>query len=654
MQAVYKKDIHVSKTGCDCNDGSINQPLLTISKAAEIARPGDTVIVHEGEYREWVKPSWGGTSNNRRITYTAAEGEKVIIKGSEVVDLWEQVEGSVYKTVVENSLFGDFNPYAVAIYGDWFLDPDPNERYVHAGDVYVNGKSYYEAASMEELKNPTKRLDGFNPPWTKKREPILEPERTVYQWFADVQEETTTIYVNFQEVNPLEALVEINVRRSVFYPDTIGKNYITVRGFELCHAASIWAPPTGDQSGLIGPHWSKGWIIEDNIIHDAKCSAISIGKEASTGDNLKTKTQRKPGYQYQMESVYRALELGWSKEHVGSHIIRRNEIYDCGQNGIVGHLGCAFCEIYENHIYNIAVKHEYYGYEIGGIKLHAPIDTIIRNNNIHHTTLGIWLDWQVQGTRISSNLLYANDRDLFIEVTHGPHIVDNNILGSDYSFDNIAQGGAFINNLICGSMRREPVMDRATPYHYPHSTTPLGYAFVYGGDDRWFNNIFVGDVPTYTEQSRCGTDYYNGHPASFEEYIERSISLGNSDHEKFKPHTDPVYINKNAYLKDAKAYDQEEENYISPFDPEVTVVEEEDKTFIELTVEERMLSLQGDIRKTEDLAELRIVEALFENPDGSPIVFDQDYMGNIRAEHTINIGPFINLKAGKNRIQVWG
>ena len=58
-------------------------------------------------------------------------------------------------------------------------------------------------------------------------------------------------------------------------------NYITVRGFEMAQAASPWTPPTADQPGLLGAHWSKGWIIENNILHDAKCSGISLGKEAS-------------------------------------------------------------------------------------------------------------------------------------------------------------------------------------------------------------------------------------------------------------------------------------------------------------------------------------------------------------------------------------
>ena len=66
-----------------------------------------------------------------------------------------------------------------------------------------------------------------------------------------------------------------------------------------------------------------------------------------------------------------------------------------------------FSTIEDNHIYNIAIKREFYGYEIAGIKLHAAIDVTIRHNRIHDCSLGTWLDWQTQGTRISRNLFYA-------------------------------------------------------------------------------------------------------------------------------------------------------------------------------------------------------------------------------------------------------
>ena len=436
------REYHVSqKNGHDWQDGSAEKPFVTISKAAKIAMPGDTITVHEGVYREWIKPENSGIGELMRITYQAAEGEKVVIKGSERITNWEKVEGTVWRTVLPNSFFGEYNPYAQMLEGDWFISPDNyhdakevdgvlKDFPIHTGDVYLNGKSFYEAGRLSDVINPVMRKTGVNPPWTKHPEPLLHPEDSLYQWYAEVDEEkeTTTIYANFHGADPNKELTEINVRKCCFYPVRTGRNYITVRGFEMAQAATPWTPPTADQPGLLGANWSKGWIIENNIIHDSKCSGISIGKEESTGHNMCTRTQRKPGYQYQMEAVFRAQRAGWSKGTIGSHVIRNNTIYDCGQNGIVGHMGCVFSTVEHNHIYNIAVKHEFFGYEIAGIKLHAAIDVQIFNNNIHNSTLGTWLDWQAQGVRVSGNLYYANDRDLMIEVTHGPYKVDNNIL----------------------------------------------------------------------------------------------------------------------------------------------------------------------------------------------------------------------------------
>lgn len=643
-------EYHVAVTGNDRFCGSSGEPFRTISKAAETARSGDTVTVHEGVYREWVKPAHGGRSDSERITYQAAPGEHVVIKGSEEIKDWERFRGNVWRAEVPASLFGAENPFAQSLWGDWLIWPEDGS--VHAGDVYLNGKSMYEAYSLEDLENPSVRTDGYNPPWTKHREPIPHPEDTLYQWFAEVRDDKTVIYANFQGTDPNQELTEISVRRCCFYPERTGINYITVRGFEMAQAASPWAPPTADQPGMLGAHWSKGWIIEENILHDAKCSAVSIGKEYSTGDNECTRYRRKPGYQYQMEAVFKAVHKGWDKETIGGHVIRNNRIHDCGQNGIVGHLGCIFSRIYGNEIYNIGVKHEFFGYEIAGIKLHAAIDAQIEENYIHDCTLGTWLDWEAQGTRVSRNVYAGNDRDLMIEVTHGPHTVDNNIFASSYSLDNIAQGGAYINNLICGTMRREPVPDRTTPYHMAHSTVPLGTAFVYGGDDRWYQNIFLGGQTTYTEQSVAGTGGYNGHPASMEEYRREIAGQGNGDHEAFDHVKQPVYIHRNCYLNGASAYEKETDAFISKENPEVRIEETEEGVYLNITVPEEMLSHTGEVITTEMLDMPRIVEERYEAPDGSAVVFDTDIRGEKRGTAVLP-GPAAILKKGKNRILVW-
>ncbi len=74
--AIWAREIHVRQTGSDSASGSAEQPFLTINKAASVAQPGDTVLVHSGTYREWVKRIRGGTGENTRITYRAAPGEE--------------------------------------------------------------------------------------------------------------------------------------------------------------------------------------------------------------------------------------------------------------------------------------------------------------------------------------------------------------------------------------------------------------------------------------------------------------------------------------------------------------------------------------------------------------------------------------------------
>ncbi len=415
----------------------------------------------------------------------------------------------------------------------------------------------------------------------------------------------------------------------------------------MAHAATPWAPPTADQPGLIGPHWSKGWGIEDNCIHDSKCSAISIGKEASTGDNYRSIRKDKPGYQYQLESVFSAERHGWCKEKIGSHIIRNNTIYDCGQNGIVGHLGCVFSQIYNNHIYNIALKREFYGHEIAGIKLHAAIDVQIFNNRIHNCSLGLWLDWQTQGTRISKNLFYQNNRDIFVEVSHGPYIVDHNILASEYAIDNHAQGGAYINNLICGKMVHGKILNRSTQYHLPHSTKITGFAFVYGGDDRFFNNIFIGE----SDIDGVGTFHYKGYTTSLEEYIDK-VHLQNGDLNRFECVEQPVYINKNAYFNEAYSFAQEKENlYLENFDPEVEIIEEGKSVYLSINLPENFDSFTCPIHSTETLPRTRIVDADYEKPDGNPILLDKDFFDQ-KKDKISSLGPISSLKKGQNYIKI--
>src|SRR4030065_402498 len=65
------------------------------------------------------------------------------------------------------------------------------------------------------------------------------------------------------------------------------------------------APPTAEQVGLVGTHWSKGWIIEGNIISHSICSGIALGKYGDEFDNASRDTAE--GY---VKTSERALKHG--------------------------------------------------------------------------------------------------------------------------------------------------------------------------------------------------------------------------------------------------------------------------------------------------------------------------------------------------------
>ena len=735
-QPLSAREYHVAREGLDTNEGSAAQPLKTISAAAQKAQSGDVVTVHAGTYRERVNPPCGGESDQKRIVYRAAPGEKVVIKGSEVVRGWQKVQNDTWKTTIPNSLFGDFNPYRDLIRGDWF---SPKGRNHHTGAVYLNGHWLTEAASLEDVLKPIGSTSGYAPgdqqyllnvAWLRpgvgsgsagripaasfaaqhgvqtapcseggecigwieqgdwvRYERIDFGSRTeqveiraasetaggiieirldtaegellgacsvpntggwqswssfnvkikpasgvktlclVFRgsqakasdaqlWFAEVDQTNTTIWAQFQGVNPNETEVEINVRRTVFYPDKPGINFITVRGFTMMHAATPWAPPTAEQIGLIGTHWSKGWIIEDNDIRYSTCVGVTLGKYGDQWDNTSQNTAE--GY---VETINRALKNGWSKENIGHHVVRNNRISHCEQAGLVGSLGAVFSTITGNVIHDIHMRRLFSGAEMAGIKIHGAIDTEISHNHIYRTCLAIWLDWMAQGTHVTRNLLHDNDRDLFVEVDHGPFLVDNNLFLSRGSLLDVSEGGAYVHNLFAGRLEPHPELNRETPFHPAHSTAVAGLEKTQGGDDRFFNNLFVS----------------------------------NSGLAPYDKATRPMQMAGNVFLKGAQPAKAEQDPLVLPeSDPGIKVVEKPDGLYLEITLAKAWFEKQPrQLVTTQRLGRAKVPDLPYEQPDGSPLRIDTDYFGAKRPEKNPMVGPFETSGEGPLVLKVW-
>ena len=88
-------------------------------------------------------------------------------------------------------------------------------------------------------------------------------------------------------------------------------------------------------------------------------------------------------------------------------------------------------------------------------------------------------------------------------------------------------------------------------------------------------------------------------------------------------------------------------------DPGVKIVTEDGAVYLEMEVEQGVLNVNTEVIDTKRLGTVRIVEALYEDPEGNPVTLDRDYNGVLRGEHPV-AGPLEELQEGYNRIKVWG
>ena len=668
-------------------DGSKGTPFKTINQAAAVARAGDEVIVAPGIYREQVIPRFGGTQD-APIVYRSEKPLGAVITGSEVLKGWKKYKGDVWTAKVDNSLFGGYNPYTSFVCGDWYFAPTVR----HTGSVVLNDLMMYETVSLEEC------LSGKADPcaWNQKE--------SEYKWYCEQEGEApvpqynacgpykseiiinaqakeiktgryTVFYCNFKGLDPNKQKVEILVRRNCFMPQENGLNYITVSGFKICNGATTWAPPAAYQDGLIGPHWSKGWIFEDLEVCNSRCCGISLGKYRDDENDMYFYTKHlKSPTQMERDAVCRGQYHGWTKENVGSHIIRRCHVHHCEQTGIVGRMGGVFSTIEDCHIHHICNSQQLGGAETAGIKLHAAIDVLIRRNHIHDCIMGVWLDWEAQGARITQNLMYNNERpsgrepakgamfstDVFIEVGHGPTIIDNNLVLSRTAITIPSEGIAVVHNLVLGAFglinsgvdsiengQREP---RYTPYHIRHRTEVAGFMTILHGDDRIYNNIFA-QVSVVSDKSKTAAnfDYEVVGTAPFDIFptYEEWISNFMMDREpdmgplaKYHFGHLPVWLAGNAYFNGATVCKHEKDNLVGAKSAKAKISLK--GGVLKSNLAELIGSYKTGVITTALLGAAFEPEQKFENRDGTDIIFNEDFFGNHRGTSVVP-GPFAEI-----------
>ncbi len=477
------QEYFVAKNGSDSNPGTIRKPFLSINKAATIAKPGDTITVNEGIYREWVNPPRSGSSD-KRITYRAAKGADVRILGSEIASGWQKDTNGIWKINLPKEFFGEFNPFNTITRHPQEVKIDESGdgwgwlkygRWTHLGDVYINGTGLTEKQSYASL------LD------------------TTLTWFAEVDSTsgTTSVWSNFGANQPNGSNVEVNVRPFAFFPEKTGISYISLQGFTIMNVASHWAPPTVFQPAAVGVNGSKGWVIEENIIMYAKGLGISIGIPS--------------------EEV--------EPKRCGHHIIKNNVILRCGQGGMAGQEYNDYSVVSGNYIGEINYREEFGGWETAAIKFHQGDSMIIHDNFIKGVyskdpekgaAHGIWNDFKNTNWRVSNNIVSACESHPILAEANwtGPNLYENNVLiGSKIGIYS-SRSDAWVHNLFINSGIKPE--NQTWGERVPVS------------NQRWLNNIFTGQ----------GLD--------FELPLDETVMNGNVFYDNAKPNNmekDAVVIN---------------------------------------------------------------------------------------------------------------
>jgi hypothetical protein len=381
----------------DSNPGTKELPFLTINRAAQVLQPGERVIIMAGVYRERIDPARGGIGPDTMISYEAAPGANVIVKGSRIVKTgWEpssdfktdlpgaaRAKVKIYRRRLDDLDFHGYNPFGmVSIMQDRiYLMPKPEELWRHLarrGMVFVDGRRLEQVELYQHLG----RRDGAF--WC--------------------EHDGLTIHVRLPgDADPVQHEVELAIQEQVFAPRTRGLSYLRVKGISFEHSANAFPVP---QRGMISLSRGHHWIIEDCTLRHANGVALDIGAQ---------------DWDMELPAV------------IGHAIVRRNHIDDVGVCGIAG-MAVRDTLIEFNLIEHVGYQDVELAWETGGIKLHQTKNCLLRGNIIRHTihAEAIWLDYENTNTRVTGNVMGDTQETLrggiYLEASHDSNMIDNNII----------------------------------------------------------------------------------------------------------------------------------------------------------------------------------------------------------------------------------
>lgn len=398
-ETAYNRSCHVARNhpaASDDNPGTEEAPFASVSHAAKVMEPGERVIIHEGVYRECVRPARGGAGFSAMIGYEAAPGETAILSGAE---LWRPApvrsEGwirprnatsaPIWMADLPEGVFAGYNPFQIR---NAYEAIDKFAQLSDTGFVQRamlrRGMVFYRGERLRQVYRYQNLADADGAFWVE--DPGL---RIHFRLPADA--------------DPSDVELEVTAREQIFAPTTPNLGYIRIRGLQFQHAADGLPVP---QRAAVSTSRGHHWIVQDNAIRWANGCGLDIGCQH------------------------------WSMpvpEECGGHVIRGNAIRDCGICGIAGVKGVHETLVEDNRIERIGFHNLERMWECAGLKFHFARNSLIRRNVFRHLrdACGLWLDCGDVNNRICNNV-FADIASIlgavFSEMNYDVNLVDHNLV----------------------------------------------------------------------------------------------------------------------------------------------------------------------------------------------------------------------------------
>lgn len=359
----------------DTNSGTlINQPLATLQAAHAKVKPGDTVNIGPGLYRQSLTITKSGTAE-RPIRWFVREPLNTQLTGADIVDKVVREPKGVYSFEFSHKFIG------------WCGDKDENgnqalnklnePRRAHpcnkyhevigrAEQVLVEGKNLTHV-----LKQPAELLPGeFY---------FSASQGKVY--LRDRSDRDLTAL-------PPDSLIETSKRTVGILLQNASYNHL--QGFHVTHVANKAQSGAVEISGINSDH---------NVLRRFKI-------EKASGDGLALQGKR--------------------------HLVANSIFSENGSVGVSG--GALFQLIFANNkVTKNNTKRYDSNWQAGGMKICAARDSLFRENLFeeNYGGPGLWFDISVDFVEIDRNVFHKNEQSgLFYEISTNPLIHDNLFMGN--------------------------------------------------------------------------------------------------------------------------------------------------------------------------------------------------------------------------------